>query len=138
MVLPRPARGLNPFDIDALLLLLLLLPPPPPPPPLRFLTRCDGKLREPFVWRQGSQVSMRMVRGSTSLLSRYGTGIGPQDTLKKDSQGLSQNAAENPGFTRLVPVTAESFSGCLCPEPRSPPKLTESLCNHCQKPPDHH
>ena len=29
---------------------------------VRFLTRCDGKLREPFVWRQGSQVSMRMAR----------------------------------------------------------------------------
>ena len=38
---------------------------------VQFLTRCDGKLREPFMWRQGSQVSMRMARGSASLLSRY-------------------------------------------------------------------
>ena len=25
---------------------------------MRFLTRCDGKLREPFVWHQGIQVSI--------------------------------------------------------------------------------
>ena len=49
---------------------------------MRFLTRCDGNLREPFVWHQGIQVSMRMARGSASLLLRYDTGIGPQDTLK--------------------------------------------------------
>ena len=80
---------------------------------VRFLTRCNGKLREPFVWRQGRQVSMRMARGSASLLSRYDTGIGPQDTLKQDSQGLSRVAAGNPGFRRLLPVTLGSFSGCL-------------------------
>ena len=80
---------------------------------VRFLTRCDGKLREPFVWHQGIQVSMRMARGSASLLSRYDTGIGPQDTLKQDSQGLSRVAAGNPGFRRLLPVTLGSFSGCL-------------------------
>ena len=33
--------------------------------------------------------------------------------LKKDCRGLSRNAAGNPGFPPLVPVTAESFSGCL-------------------------
>ena len=55
---------------------------------LEDLTRCDGKLREPFVWHQGIQVSMRMARGSVSLLSRYDTGIGTQDTLKhSDGQG---------------------------------------------------
>ena len=80
---------------------------------VRFLTRCDGKLREPFVWHQGIQVSMRMARGSASLLSRYDMGIGPQDTLKQDSQGLSRVAAGNPGFRRLLPVTLGSFSGCL-------------------------
>ena len=72
---------------------------------VRFLTRCDGKLREPFVWHQGIQVSMRMARGSASLLSRYDMGIGPQDTLKQDSQGLSRVAAGNPGFRRLLQVT---------------------------------
>ena len=80
---------------------------------VRFLTRCDGKLREPFMWRQGSQVSMRMARGSASLLSRYGKGIGPQDTLKQDSRCLSWVAAGNPGFRPLLPVTLGSFSGCL-------------------------
>ena len=29
-----------------------------------FLTRYDGELREPLMWRQGSQVSMRMAWGA--------------------------------------------------------------------------
>ena len=52
---------------------------------VRFLTRYDGELREPLMWRQGSQVSMRMARGSVSLLSSHGRGIRPQNALKKDS-----------------------------------------------------
>ena len=78
-----------------------------------FLRRYDGELREPLVWRQGSQVSMRVVRGSASLRSRHGRGIGPLDALKKDSQGLSRVAARIPGFPRLVPVTSGRFSGCV-------------------------
>ena len=61
-----------------------------------FLTRYDGELREPLVWRQGSQVSMPMVRCIVSLLLSHGRGIGPQDALKKDSRGLSLVAAGNP------------------------------------------
>ena len=60
---------------------------------VRFLTRCDRKLREPFVWHQGIQVSMRMARGRASLLSRYDTGIGPQDTLKQAGSLLSERLA---------------------------------------------
>ena len=30
-----------------------------------FLTRYDGKLREPLVWHQGSQVTILMAKGST-------------------------------------------------------------------------
>ena len=37
-----------------------------------FLTRHDEDLREPLVRRQGSQVSMRMARGSWSSLSSHG------------------------------------------------------------------
>ena len=40
-----------------------------------FLTRYDGELREPLMWRQGSQVSMRMARGSVPLLSSHGRGL---------------------------------------------------------------
>ena len=40
-----------------------------------FHTRYDGELREPLVWRQGSQVSMWVARGSALLLSSYGRGI---------------------------------------------------------------
>ena len=40
-----------------------------------FHTRYDGELREPLVWRQGSQVSMYVARGSGLLLSSHGRGI---------------------------------------------------------------
>ena len=73
-----------------------------------FLTRYDGELREPLVWRQGSQVSMRVARGNASLLSSHGRGIGIQDALK-DFRGLSRVASGNPVFPRLVPVTSGSF-----------------------------
>ena len=74
-----------------------------------FLTRYDGELREPLVWRQGSQVSMRVARGNASLLSSHGRGIGIQDALKEDFRGLSRVASGNPVFLRLVPVTSGSF-----------------------------
>ena len=57
----------------------------------------------------GSQVSMRMARGSWSSLSSHGTRLGPQEALKKNSQVLSRVAAGNPGFPRLVLVTSGSF-----------------------------
>ena len=57
-----------------------------------FLTRYDGELREPLVWRQGSQVSMRVARGNASLLLSHGRGIGIQDALKEDFRGLSRVA----------------------------------------------
>ena len=38
---------------------------------------------------QRSQVSMCMARGSASLLSIHGRGLGPQDALKKDSRSFS-------------------------------------------------
>ena len=50
-------------------------------------------IREPLVRRQGSQVSMRVARGSASWLSSHGRGLGPRDALKKDSQGLCRGAA---------------------------------------------
>ena len=54
-----------------------------------FLMRYNEDLREPLVRRQGSQVSMRVARGSVSFLSNHDREIGPQDMLKKDSRGLS-------------------------------------------------
>ena len=71
------------------------------------------ELSEPLTWCQGSQVSMHVVRGSPSLFSSHGRGIGPENVLKKDSRGLSWVEAGNPGFHRLVPVTSGSFSACL-------------------------
>src|SRR5574338_388957 len=40
-------------------------------PRVRFLTRYDGEVSEPLVGRQGSRVSMRVARGSASLLSSH-------------------------------------------------------------------
>ena len=67
-----------------------------------FLRRHDENLREPLVRRQGSQVSMRVARGSASWLSNHGRGLGPRDALKKDSRGLSRVAAGKPQFPRLL------------------------------------
>ena len=47
------------------------------------------------------------------MLSSYGRGIGPQDALKGESQGLSRFVAGNPGFPRLVMMTSGNFSWCL-------------------------
>ena len=71
-------------------------------PRLRFLTRYDGEVSEPLVGRQGSRVSMRVTRGSASLLPSHGRGIWPRDVLKKVSRGLSRVEAGNPVpfFTR--------------------------------------
>ena len=77
------------------------------------LTRHDEDLREPFVRRHGSQVSMRVARGSASWLSSHWRGLGPQDTLKRDSRGLSRVVAGNPRFPRLLPGTLGHFPGCL-------------------------
>ena len=82
-------------------------------PRVRFLTRYDGEVSEPLVGRQGSRVSMRVARGSASLLSSPGRGIWPRDVLKKVSRGLSRVEAGNPGFPRLVQVTSGGFSWWL-------------------------
>ena len=65
------------------------------------------------MWPQGSSVSIRVVRGSTALLSSHGRGIGPQYSFKGEYRGLSWVASGNPGFPRFVKVTSGSFSLCL-------------------------
>ena len=67
----------------------------------------------PLVGRQGSRVSMRVARGSASLLPSHGRGIWPRDVLKEVSRGLSRVEAGNPGFPRLVQVTSGGFSWWL-------------------------
>ena len=76
------------------------------------LTTHDEDLREPLMQRQGSQVSMRVARGSASWLSSHGRGLWPPDALKKDSRGLSWVAAGKPRFPRLLPGTLGNFPGC--------------------------
>ena len=54
-----------------------------------------------------------IATGCTALFSSHSRGNGPEDPLKKDSQGLSRVVARNPGFPRLVTVPSKSFSGCI-------------------------
>ena len=75
-----------------------------------FLSSYNRELREPLVWPQANPVSIRVVRGSTSLLSCHGRRIRLQDALKRESRGLSQVAAGNSEFPQLVTVTSGSFS----------------------------
>ena len=49
---------------------------------------------------------------NTEACRRYAC-VSITDCEVKESRGLSQVAAGNPGFPRLVPVTSGSFSGCL-------------------------
>ena len=60
-----------------------------------FLTRYDDELREPLVWSQGSQFSMRVATGSVSLHSSHGRGIG----------FLSRVDWENGVFRNVAPHT---------------------------------
>ena len=82
-------------------------------PSVGFLTRYDGEVSEALVGRQGFRVSMRVARGSASLLSSHGRGIWPRDMLNKVSPGLSRVEAGNPGFPQLVQVTSGGFSWWL-------------------------
>ena len=50
------------------------------------------------MWRQGSQVSMRMARGSVSLLSSHGRGIRPQDTLHRGPRGPGTRCETAPSW----------------------------------------
>ena len=78
---------------------------------VHFLTRYDGEVSEPLVGRQANRVSMRVARGSGSLLSSHGRGMWPREVLKKASRGLSRVEAGNPGFPRLVQVTSGDSHG---------------------------
>ena len=54
---------------------------------------------------------MHVVRGSPSLFSSHGRGIGPEDVLKKDSRGLSWVGVGNTRFPRPLPGTLVNFPG---------------------------
>ena len=60
-------------------------------------------IREPLVRRQGSQVSMRVSRGSASWLSSHGRGLGPRDA--------PQPLAFSPGKEQAAGV----WETCLAP-----------------------
>ena len=56
---------------------------------LRFLCRYPRELREPLVLPQGSQVSIRVARGSAGFLWSFDRYIRPQFTRKGQSQCVS-------------------------------------------------
>ena len=49
---------------------------------VRDVVQETGKEGPQLARRQGSQVSMRVARGSASWLSSHGRGLGPRDALK--------------------------------------------------------
>ena len=65
----------------------------------------------PLVGRQGSRVSMRVARGSASLLPSHGRGIWPRDVLKKVSRGLSRVEAQEPQPRRAAAAAAATHWG---------------------------
>ena len=68
---------------------------------LGFLSRYHGELREPLVLPRGSQVSIRVARGSAGLLWSHGRGMRPQVSWKGESQGVSRGAAVSLGSLEL-------------------------------------
>ena len=78
-----------------------------------FLTRHDEDIREPLVQRQGSQVSMRMARGSWSSLLSHGKGLGPEDALKRTLEfflGLQRETLVSLDFFRGPEGTSQGAS----------------------------
>jgi len=90
------------------------------------LSSCDRDVKIPLVWPQGSQVSFRVSRGSTGLLSSHCGGTWPHLTLRGESYGVSQIATRSFVFSRVATVPPENLSCCLR-EVRPPFKLRLAL-----------
>ena len=73
-----------------------------------------------LVWRQGSQVSMRVARGNASLLLSHGRGIGIQDAPGKS--GLHAHG-EGERVMALFPgdLPRLQFLSTFLPPPGNPP-----------------
>ena len=90
------------------------------------LSSCDRDVKIPLIWPQGSQVSFRVSRGSTGLLSSHCRGTWPHLTLRGESCGVSQIATRSFVFSRVATVPPENLSCCLR-EVRPPFKLRLAL-----------
>ena len=57
-------------------------------------------IREPLMWRPGSQVSLRMARGSTSWLSSHGRGESPVQVrcMIQDAWGWCTGTTQRDGL----------------------------------------
>ena len=75
---------------------------------MEVLTGYIGELREPLLWDQGSQVSMRVARGSTSLLSTHG---GESTLLEiRKGEGAQMKWCREPQCSSgLRPVSRRTF-----------------------------
>ena len=88
------------------------------------------------MWRQGSQVSMRVARGNASLLSSHGRGIGIQDALTRGSLEWNPEIPAFPGALpqrRVVWMWFGAIPGAFGPEGRDGPR--QPSCDP-QKSPD--
>ena len=108
---------------------------------LVFLCRYHWKLRAPLVLPRGSQVSIRVVRGSVRVLWIHGSGIRPQFPWKGESQGVFRVAAESVGSLQLsrrpegashvVSVKSGILSSCEGPL-RIPLELVQATMASCR------
>ena len=75
---------------------------------MEVLTGYIGELREPLLWDQGSQVSMRVARGSTSLLSTHG-GESTLLEIRKGEGAQMKWCREPQCSSRVSPVFRGTF-----------------------------
>ena len=94
----------------------------------------DEDLREPLVRRQGSQVSMRVARGSASLFSSHGSGLGPRDGKQSERQEKCNIIKRDARACRMVAGRASSPMCCwgqsAPPPPPTPVLLPGNLAPH--------
>ena len=119
-LVPRPCRRRRPSSLDDGGISGLFSSGGPS---VRSLTRYDGEVIEPLVGRQVSRGSMRVARGSASLLPSHGRGIWPRDVLMKFSRGLSRvgeagegGRGERPHWGRCE---RQDEARCICGFPLS-------------------
>ena len=89
-----------------------------------FLPRRDEDLREHLVRRQGSQVSMRVARGSVSWLSSHWRGLGSLAPSTSSRAAVpTQLFAPHPSSRSWVEVTAPACAAVGAGNPRGAPTL---------------
>ena len=81
-----------------------------------FLSSCNGNLRESLLFRRGSQVGLRVARG-TSVFCSCCRGIGPHLELMRETQGSFRVAT---GISEFLLTFNRGVRPCLVLNHRTP------------------